>query len=765
MVWFFDRRTALAVTSLVLACAPAPAPPPKSEPPPVMPPPAAVPEPPTAETGPYTWKPIPLLGGGFVTGIVWSTAEKDVAYARTDIGGAYRLDRASGTWVPLLDHFGRKDVNYMGVESIATDPTDAARVYLAVGTYTQEWAGEGAILRSSDRGQSFELTPMPVKMGGNEDGRSNGERLAVDPNAPEVLYFGSRRGGLFRSADRAQTFAKVESFPIQGDEKGLGLPFVVFDRASGERGKPTPVFYVGVSSTATHLYRTRNAGKTFEPVPNQPKGMMPSHAAFDWKGVLYLSYGNLPGPSNVTTGAVFKYEPKRGAFTDITPLRPTKDQKFGYGGLAVNARAPGTVMVTTLDRWTPPDEIFRTTDGGKHWKALGEKAVRDPAGAAYLFFGQPKPSSTGWMGHIAIDPFDSKRAMYVTGQGHLGLGRRDGSRLRQPDALELSKPRSRGNGGARAREPAVRRVAPERRRRHLRLPPRRPCGDAEGCVGKSHLRERPRHRFRGTEALARRASGHAPLRSAAEARARGVFDRRRHDVHTVRERARKEPGSRRDRAFLPTARASCGRLAARRCRSRAIAGRLGSRRTGCRRRPSRPSSGRASVRIAADRVNPKKFYAYDASAGVAYRSDDGGASFVTTEKNFPTAPDYKLGSASIRTVPEHEGDLWLTTSAALLRSTDSGTTFTRVVAVDDVQSVGFGKALPGRSYPTVYVIARVGRVNGFFRSDDAGRSFVRINDDRHQYGGGLIILGDPRVSGRVYLGTHGRGILYGEPGK
>jgi hypothetical protein len=64
---------------------------------------------------------------------------------------------------------------------------DPNRVYLAVGTYTQRWAGQGAILRSTDRGATFEITPMPVKMGGNEDGRSNGERLAVDPNAPDIL--------------------------------------------------------------------------------------------------------------------------------------------------------------------------------------------------------------------------------------------------------------------------------------------------------------------------------------------------------------------------------------------------------------------------------------------------------------------------------------------------------------------------------------------------------------------------------------------------
>jgi hypothetical protein len=58
---------------------------------------------------------------------------------------------------------------------------------------------------------------------------------------------------------------------------------------------------------------------------------------------------------------------------------------------------------------------------------------------------------------------------------------------------------------------------------------------------------------------------------------------------------------------------------------------------------------------------------------------------------------------------------------------------------------------------------KVASVVGFFRSDDGGKSFVRINDDAHQYGGSNLIIGDPRVYCRVYLAGHGRGVLYGEP--
>ena len=78
-------------------------------------------------------------------------------------------------------------------------------------------------------------------------------------------------------------------------------------------------------------------------------------------------------------------------------------------------------------------------------------------------------------------------------------------------------------------------------------------------------------------------------------------------------------------------------------------------------------------------------------------------------------------------------------------------------------NIGFGKAAPGKTYPALYTVATIGGATGVYRSDDTGATWVRINDDRHQYGNaGEAITGDPRMYGRVYLGTNGRGIVYGD---
>src|SRR5690606_26989611 len=114
-------------------------------------------------------------------------------------------------------------------------------------------------------------------------------------------------------------------------------------------------------------------------------------------------------------------------------------------------------------------------------------------------------------------------------------------------------------------------------------------------------------------------------------------------------------------------------------------------------------------------------------------------------------------------VPGQSGDVWVAGETGLFRSTNGGSSFSAISGVSWAYNVGFGAPAPGRSYPAVYAVATVDGVTGLFRSDDAGSSWVRINDDAHQWGNmGAALTGDPDVFGRVYVGTNGRGVIYGD---
>ena len=225
----------------------------------------------TPKATPYDWHNVQIVGGGFVDGVIFHPRAKDLRYARTDMGGAYRWNAGTNRWQPILDWMPYKDLNLMGIESIAVDPSDPNRVYLACGTYTNPRTPDGAILRSDDRGKNFERTDVPFKFGGNEDGRGNGERLDVDPNDGRVLYLGTRHDGLWRSTDRGVTWGRVTTFPdiqeavppmpaaVPGETpqehyrrmpvRGDGIVFVKYGPAEAGQGAshPTQTIYVGVS--------------------------------------------------------------------------------------------------------------------------------------------------------------------------------------------------------------------------------------------------------------------------------------------------------------------------------------------------------------------------------------------------------------------------------------------------------------------------------------------------------------------------------------
>ncbi|HEX3045298.1 MAG TPA: cellulose binding domain-containing protein [Bacillota bacterium] len=735
----------------------------------------------------YTWKNVVINGGGYVPGIIFNTKQQNLIFARTDMGGAYKWNQSSKSWTQLLAWVPHDDWNWTGCESIATDPVDPNRLYLAVGTYTNSWTKQnGAIYCSTDQGATFTRTDLPFKLGGNMPGRNMGERLVIDPNKNSILFFGARSGnGLWKSADYGVTWTKV-SIPDAGQyvqdpateylADKPGVCWVTFDPRTGTSGSATQTIYIGVATKgANNIYRSTNGGSTWSAVPGQPTTYLPHHGVLGSNGILYVTYSDTQGPYDGGKGDVYKYDTATSTWTQISPIpSSSSDDYFGYGGLAVDAQNPNTLMVASLNSWWPDAIIFRSTDAGATWKRIWEwtsypsRALHytlDISTSPWLDFANHNPIDPvpavklGWMiGDIKIDPFNSNRMFYGTGATIFGS-----ENLTNWDTAGSIAIKSFAVG---VEECAIMDfISPPSGTANLISV----MGDIGGFKHTS-LTTVPQEMYGLPYA------GTYSGIDFAQADPNFVVRVGKGDPNLT------YPGN------LSTALSRDGGTTWN-VGNGNIGGITGGGCVACNTDGTAvvwaPDGGMPSVStdgmnawvtcngiltgavVCSDRISSSKFYAFQ--NGTVYASTDKGKTFTAKATGFPK-------TAKIKAVNNVEGDVWLAccekdssdnplSGDGLYHSTDSGATFTKVSGCTYAECVGFGMAASGRTNMTLFIYGKVDNVTGIYRSDDYGSSWVKIDDAQHQYGWcGKAISGDPRIYGRVYIATNGFGIVYGDGG-
>ena len=744
-----------------------------------------------ASAEPYTWGNVRFDGGGFVSAIVTSRIQKNLAYARTDVGGAYRWDVTSGSWIPLMDWVGESVLGMMGTEAIAMDPQDASKLYILGGTeyFTN---GRTWILRSSDYGATFDTTEVTslFKAHGNGMGRQSGEKLAVDPRNGKNIWCGSRLNGLFKSTDGGKTWAKADTL---GSKTGgslvndNGISFVVFDSASGTVGGATKTFYVGIGRTSNNLYRTTDGGATFAPVTGGPATLMPLRAVVAGRSLL-VSYAGGPGPHSVTGGAMWRVSMVNGAWTNITP----KDANgyFGdgsqarggaLGGISADPLDTNHLVASTLchyggqwrfadstDGWG--DKLFESKDGGATWRLLNTFAEKsrtdfntDPNGTAWIH-----GKAVHWAGSVELDPFDTKRVWVTSGNG-----------VFRTDDVSSTKPiwkfAARG----------IEEVVPFEALSIPNGPMLTAIGDYDGAAYLDIHASYPSYKPEVGTTLS---LGYAP--------ANGKLLRigTQSDWSTGTE-------IKTDVGFLssdlgktwtkiPKVPAGKGMTAMN------ADGTVYFHRAEMASSIQRSADGGATwaklvgidegqtqnAPLVTDPVDTKTLYILDAQ-GKMWVTGDAGATFAKVGSLQDDAKGlYQASSGKLATIPGKTGELWIPldqmqswvpggyTKNGLAYTTDGGKTYTRIDTslVQICIAVGLGKAAPGATYPTLFLWGSAGHGPiGMYRSTDKGATWIRINDAAHQFGGvgnGQLVRGDWNVFGRVYMSSAGRGLIYGEPG-
>lgn len=359
----------------------------------------------------FSWTSAAIGGGGFVSSIVTSPLEKNLYYARTDVGGAYRWQQSSKRWTPMMDWVDDSERGLLGVEAIAVDPATPGKVYMVAGTsYFND--GRTAFLRSMNHGNSWDIIYTWDTVGakgspvnkffahGNGMGRGNGEALAIDPENSNILLYGSKGKGLFRSTDNGTTWNHVDGFTTAATFdttwNGSGFSFVTF--APGNSN----IVYAGFLREKDNVFQSNDGGSTWSLIPGRirpaTKGgyeprLMPQRIAIKPDGSeLYITFGDGAGPHTMAwdegwgpikdwfnRGAVLKYSVSSSTWTDISPenyIDPGDNSNVShyntdsiyvacYSGISLNPLNPLEMVISSIGYRGPQ---FWYNESADKWK-------------------------------------------------------------------------------------------------------------------------------------------------------------------------------------------------------------------------------------------------------------------------------------------------------------------------------------------------------------------------------------------------------------
>ncbi len=323
----------------------------------------------TAPLAEYDWKPVRIGAGGLVTGMAIHPLDPEVRYARTDVGNGYRWDPLKSEWIPMLIRNVQDNTGLAagllgppvitGVESLQVDPSDLDVVYMAFKLETSKdvWAqyppSTGALYKSTDRGVTFNRTGLAIPMAPNGDTRAWGERIAVDPNNSDVVYYGSVFNGLQVSFDGAATWSQVEA---GGPSTTADVINIVFDRRE--------TLLVGGQQRSATVYAAVANGGVFRSIDGGVTWASITEGSSLDGFVRFMTIGP-DGQVHVAKGGTKElWQFSNDAWT----VRAVNVTWGTLTGIAVDQSDPKRIFTMSNG-----GSLSRTLDGGATWRSLGNE--------------------------------------------------------------------------------------------------------------------------------------------------------------------------------------------------------------------------------------------------------------------------------------------------------------------------------------------------------------------------------------------------------
>ncbi len=714
----------------------------------------------SANPGYYTWKPIRIGAGGWLTGI--DIAPDGTKVIRADTYGAYVWDVTALEWKQLVtsDSMPAEDVAIIGggtgVYEIRIAPSNTQRFYMFY---------RGYVYRSDDRGSHWKRTSFAqdVAADANDGFRMLGEKMAVDPANPDVVYVGTPDAGVFFTADGGEKWQSVGAIPAAAMEQGrggnhgarVGHTGIAFDSSSGVIGGRTKVIYI--PSWGNGIWRSEDAGASWTQISGGNKAGGTSriqHAAVSFNGVYYLT----TVVQERDQSGVWTYS--NGVWKGIYP-----------GGRDTHSLAldPGDSEHIIIG--DEGGRVAQSFDGGKTWTDTYWNYKRVATDVPWLAWTDERWMSSGGM---LIDPL-THELFFSEG---IGVWKATLPKTVAPfDWISQSK----------GIEQLCSLVAT--------APP-----GGKPVLGSM---DRPLWYVENPDVYP---STHGPNKE-----------------HTLIVGYSIDYASSDPKFLAAIVNFNAARKDDESCYS-SDGGKTWTKFPTLPNWPVWPVNGciaastplnivwgpsnkkpphytkdggktwiKISIpgiadddegwswsywfnrqQVAADRVTIGTFYMYHMVKGL-YRSNDGGVNWELVHKGALAPAPISSYHAKLKSVPGHAGHLFFTTgslgsctdkhpveASQFVHSTDQGITWTPVPKVLEVVSFGFGKEAPGAKYPTLYIAGWVRNEWGIWESDDETTTWKKIGDfPTGSLAGITAVDGDKTEYGKVYVGLNGGGWAYG----
>ena len=672
-----------------------------------------------------TWHSVTIGGGGYITGIYPHPQEADLVYARTDNGGYYRWQSTQQQWLPITDSLPTTSWeydHYSGGEALALDPQNPDLVYIAVGKYSDR---PGTIFKSTDRGETWQKSNLAVPMGGDEDLRWGGDRLVVSPTDSNLLLFGSRKDGLWRSLDGGMNWTQAD-FPVV--DNAIGVMAIAF-------APQAESVYASIYDDG--IYRSTDWGRTWQRLEDSPSRVMQLQVALD--GIVYVTQEESP--------LVSKYESDR--WSDITPHGIFVHDNFN--GLSLHPQAADTLIVSEGGKGR--GKVYYSSDRGASWSAKNAKLNKTLTWLAPEFFND----------HNSAIAFDPQNPQQVWLSDWFGIWHTD----------DISPKTVTWTNQVRGIEQTVLLT--------LAAPPEGAMllsgiADQDGFYHHD-LNEYPQSRL-GFEP-----QGHSDhFKLSGDPYIDNYFQDtlhiaycQNHPLNLIR------LGGKRWRNVYTGVTSNDGgitwqpwaNIPKNRQFTRVAIDPNDPQHfvvTTSEAQPLVTFDGGTSWQevtglpdgetgpwnwnqpLAADGVNGDRFYYF--AEGKIYRSDDGGITFGVTAEDLPQGEKH-----IVTTVPQSEGEFWLSLDGGgLYHSLDGGTSVDKVEEFTSAYLVTVGKSIIPRN-SRVYVYGTIEEQSGLFVTSN-GRSWRQSDRDSPLPKTTKVLVASQRKPGLIFAGTDGRGIYY-----